>query len=103
MDEKKTDSFEGMVTIRVQEFYDLVNDRASYKKDADHYQTKLYSEQSKVRNLEGQLEGQKEALEKLNAELATAANDLAVYRDFIRSSDAIAEAFNLFLFEKGGA
>lgn len=100
MDEKKTDSFEGMVTIRVQEFYDLVNDRASYKKDADHYQTKLYSEQSKVRNLEGQL---KEALEKLNAELATATNDLAVYRDFIRSSDAVAEAFNLFLYEKDGA
>lgn len=63
MDEKKSYSVVGTVSIGTDEYRDLIEERASFKKDAEDYRSKFWKEESarkaaeeKVRGLEKQIE-----------------------------------------------
>lgn len=71
MDEKKTYSVVGTVSIWTDEYRDLIEERASFKKDADEYRSKFWkeesarkSEEAKVKALEAQLEDYRAFLDK---------------------------------------
>lgn len=63
MDEKKTYSVVGIVSIGTDEYRGIIEERASFKKDAEDYRSKFWKEESarkaaeeKVRGLEKQIE-----------------------------------------------
>lgn len=72
MEEKKY-SVIGTVEIGTDEYRDLIEDALNQKSCADNYMSKYWSEQSKVRELEGQLSDLKDRI--------------ALYEGFLNDAD----------------
>ena len=64
MEEKKVYSVVGTVTIGTDEYRDLIEDKISAEKQTDSYRDRYWTEQSKVKELENQINLLKTKLER---------------------------------------
>lgn len=88
MDEKKTYSVVGTVTIGTDEYRDLIENLKDAQKEAEEQRSKWWEQYSKLQNTEKELKAVLERLKELEA--------------FVRSDEAVSTKFKLWRIEQQG-